>query len=132
MSSAAEIRQLAVALELDAIVVGAVTDYSPYYPPRMSMHVDWYAANPGFHPIPAGYGLPWGSPEEEDIPQSLVQAAEFELARKQLDTQTPDFIKPAEATEQAEQLVRPGKVGVLALQQTQATRLWKICKSDSN
>ena len=30
-------------------IVGAVTDYSPYYPPRMGLAVNWYAANPGFH-----------------------------------------------------------------------------------
>ena len=50
------------------MVVGAVTDYSPYYPPRMALHVEWYAANPNFHPIPPGYGLPWGTPEERRHP----------------------------------------------------------------
>ena len=63
---------------------------SPYYPPRMGLAVDWYAANPSFHPIPAGYGLPWGRAEEEFIPSTLVQEAEFALAREQLKTQTPE------------------------------------------
>src|SRR6185295_10678119 len=84
-----EIRRLALILKVDAVVIGAITDYSSYYPPRMGLAVDWYAANPGFHPIPAGYGLPWGSAEEEYIPQQLVQQAEFELAREQLKSQTP-------------------------------------------
>ncbi len=83
--------ELARLLGVDAVVVGAVTDYTPYYPPRLTLVVDWYSANPGFHPIPAGYGLPWGTPEEEFIPQKLVDAAEFELARAQLKTQTPPF-----------------------------------------
>ncbi len=61
-------RRLAQYLGVDAIVIGAVTDYSPYYPPRCALQVEWYAANPGFHPIPPGYGLPWGTPEEEQIP----------------------------------------------------------------
>jgi len=89
LTSYAEIRLVAQKLNLDAIVVGAVTDYSPYYPPRMALQVDWIAANECYHPIPVGYGLPWGTTDEEEIPQSLVDAAEFELAREQLKTQTP-------------------------------------------
>ena len=26
-----------------------VTDYTPYYPPRCTMQVEWYAANAGYH-----------------------------------------------------------------------------------
>ncbi|WP_153556214.1 hypothetical protein [Roseimaritima sediminicola] len=76
-------------LGVDAVVQGAVTDYDPYYPPRMGLTVHWYAANPSFHPIPVGYGLPWGTEAEEDIPSEVVLEAEFELARQQLATQTP-------------------------------------------
>ncbi|WP_417738158.1 hypothetical protein [Rosistilla oblonga] len=76
-------------LDVDAVVVGAVTDFTPYYPPRMAMTTHWYAANPGFHPIPPGYGLPWGTPEEKDIPRDVVLETEFELARAQLKTQSP-------------------------------------------
>jgi len=77
-------------LGVDAVVVGAVTDFDPYYPPRMTMAVNWYAANPYFHTIPPGYGLPWGTRGEESIPDALVFEAEFALARAQLATQTPD------------------------------------------
>jgi hypothetical protein len=84
-----ELRRLGRILKVDAVVVGSVTDFTPYYPPRMGLAVDWYAVNPGFHPIPPGYGLPWGLPEEEFIPSSLVREAEFALAREQLKTQTP-------------------------------------------
>lgn len=86
-----DFQELARLLRVDAVIVGSVTEYSPYYPPRMGLSVDWYAANPGFHPIPAGYGLPWGTAEEEFIPSSLVREAEFALAREQLKTQTPAF-----------------------------------------
>lgn len=85
----ADARRLAQLLHVDAIVIGAITDYSPYYPPRMGIQVEWYAANPGFHPIPPGYGLPWGTHEEQDIPHPLIFEAEFALARQQLKTQTP-------------------------------------------
>ena len=83
-------RRLAEVLEVDAVVVGAVTDYTPYYPPRCGLRVEWYARNPGFHEIPAGYGLPWGTPDEEFIPAPLVFEAELALAKAQLATQTPD------------------------------------------
>ncbi len=86
---------LARQLGVDVVIRGAVTEYSPYYPPRIGLAVDWFAANPSFHPIPPGYGLPWGTSDEEYIPDSLVLEAEFALAREQLKTQTPDV--PAEA-----------------------------------
>ncbi len=85
----AEARRLAQILKVDAVVIGAVTDYFPYYPPRMALQVEWYAANQGFHPIPPGYGLPWGTPEEKDIPGPLIFEAELALAKAQLKTQTP-------------------------------------------
>lgn len=92
-------RRLAEMLEVDAVVVGAITDFSPYYPPRCALQIEWYAANPGFHPIPPGYGLPWGTPEEKDIPASLVFETEFAMAKEQLKTATPvcavDSVDPA-------------------------------------
>lgn len=84
-----DFQQLAQVMGVDAIVVGSVTEFSPYYPPRMGLSVRWYAANPGFYPIPPGYGLPWGTAQEEFIPDSLVWEAEHALAREQLKTQTP-------------------------------------------
>jgi hypothetical protein len=86
----ADFQRLAQLMGVDAVLVGSITEYSPYYPPRVGLSVDWYAANPGFHPIPPGYGLPWGRAEEEFIPSNLVREAEFALAREQLATQTPD------------------------------------------
>jgi len=87
----ADFQRLARMMNVDAVLVGSITEYSPYYPPRIGLAVDWYAANPSFHPIPPGYGLPWGRAEEEFIPSSLVQEAEFALAREQLKTQTPEI-----------------------------------------
>lgn len=84
-----EFQALARHMGVEALVIGSVTDFDAYYPPRMAMTVHWYAANEGFHPIPPGYGLPWGTKQEEQIPARIAQEAEFELARSQLETQTP-------------------------------------------
>jgi hypothetical protein len=89
LESAADARRLAQILGVDAVVVGAVTDYSPYYPPRVGLRVEWYAAHPAFHPIPPGYGLPLGTPEECEIPESLLYEVELASARAELDAQTP-------------------------------------------
>ena len=97
LSSPAEARRLAQVLNVDAVVIGAITDYSPYYPPRCGLRVEWYAANPGYHEIPAGYGLPWGTPQEEYIPAPLVFEAEMALARAQLATQSPACDSPPSA-----------------------------------
>jgi hypothetical protein len=92
--SGPDFQRLARLMNVDAVVVGSVTDFTPYYPPRMGLAVDWYAANPSFHPIPPGYGLPWGTAEEEYIPSQLVREAEFALAREQLKTQSPEMPLP--------------------------------------
>ena len=82
-------RQIGEALDVDALVVGIITEYSPYYPPRLGLKVNWYTTNPYFHPIPPGYGLPWGTPAAEEIPDEVLFEAEMALAREQLKTQTP-------------------------------------------
>lgn len=38
--------KLAELLHVDAVVVGAVTDYSPYYPPRLGLQISWYSPRP--------------------------------------------------------------------------------------
>jgi hypothetical protein len=95
LANPGEARRLANILGVDAVVIGSVTDYTPYYPPRCGLRVEWYAANSGFHEIPPGYGLPWGTPEEEYIPAPLVFESEFALAKAQLATQTPACEKPS-------------------------------------
>ena len=43
MNSRDDALKLVEILHVDAIVVGAITDYSPYYPPRIGMQVSWYS-----------------------------------------------------------------------------------------
>lgn len=43
MNSRDDALKLAEILHVDAVVVGAVTDYSPYYPPRIGLQVSWYS-----------------------------------------------------------------------------------------
>ena len=89
IATAEDFQQFAQFLGVDAVLQGAVTDYTPYYPPRMTLKVNWYAANPGLHPIPVGYGLPWGTKEEKKIPEWIRLESERALAREQIATQTP-------------------------------------------
>ncbi|MEZ6133870.1 MAG: hypothetical protein R3C53_03060 [Pirellulaceae bacterium] len=91
LSSGEDFQQFAAALGVDVVLVGSVTDYDAYYPPRMSLKVSWYAANPGFHPILPGYGLPWGTSEEKKIPRWVHHESQRALATEQLKTQTPQF-----------------------------------------
>ena len=113
LANPVEVRKLAQALEVDAVVIGAVTDFSPYYPPRCSLQVEWYTANACFHPIPVGYGLPWGTPEEEYIPDTLVLETELGLAREQLKTQTPELA--ADATIPVHDGARPKAGNLMAM-----------------
>ncbi|MCL2349740.1 MAG: hypothetical protein FWC50_15925 [Planctomycetaceae bacterium] len=85
-----DIRKLAELLQVDAVVIGTINEYSGYQPPKFGLEVEVYAANPYFHPIPAGYGLPWGTPAEKEIPDKVILQAEQELAYSQLKTQTPN------------------------------------------
>ncbi len=38
--------KLAQLLGVDAIVIGAITDYNPYYPMRVGLQVSWFSAHP--------------------------------------------------------------------------------------
>lgn len=91
-------------LGVDAVVVGAVTDFTPYYPPRAGFTVHWYAANPSFYPIPPGYGLPWGTPAEPEIPSWVRVEAEHALAQAQLRSQTPQPVEPLSSEDIADGL----------------------------
>lgn len=41
-----DVMKLGQALGVDAVVVGAITDYNPYYPPRIGLQVSWYSPHP--------------------------------------------------------------------------------------
>lgn len=97
LQDGADFQALARYLDVDAVLIGSITDYTPYYPPRMSMAVRWYAANPGFHPILPGYGLPWGTKEEKDIPTWMHYEAQRALAAEQLKSQTPPMPDPMQS-----------------------------------
>ena len=92
--SPVDFQQFAKHLGVDAVLQGAITDYDAYYPPRITMKVNWYAANPGFHPIPIGYGLQWGTKKEKTITEWIRLESERGLAAEQRKTQTPDEVEP--------------------------------------
>ena len=86
-----DIRLLAQLLKVDAVVIGRIHEFGMNYPPLAKFETEWYSANPYLHPIPAGYGLAWGTEYEHYIPDKIVLQAEMELARAQIQTQTPKF-----------------------------------------
>ncbi len=86
-----DIRLLGQILKVDVVVIGKIHDFTNYYPPRAKFQVEWYAVNPYLHPIPIGYGLPWGTPQEADIPDKILLLSEMEIASAQIATQTPEF-----------------------------------------
>ena len=96
-----DIRRLAQLLKVDVVVIGKIHGFSMNYPPYAKFETEWYSVNPYLHPIPVGYGLPWGTEFERYIPDKIVLQAEMELARTQIQTQTPKFdpVKPAQEEE---------------------------------
>lgn len=86
-----DIRYLCQLLKADAIVIGKIHDFRGYYAPHVKFETEWYSVNPYLHPVPVGYGLPWGTEHEGFIPDKVVLMAEMELASAQMKTQTPDF-----------------------------------------
>lgn len=97
LNSGDDVRQLAQILEVDAVVIGAVTDYDPFYPPRYTLAVEWYAADPAMAEILAGYGLPLYGADAECIPERLRYEAEFAQARSEIEAaKQAGLISPAE------------------------------------
>ncbi len=94
LSTGADFQEFARYLGVDVVLVGSITDYDAYYPPRMTLAVRWYAANPGFHPVLPGYGLPWGTDQEEEIASWIQYEAQRALAAEQLKSQTPELADP--------------------------------------
>ncbi|MFN9911623.1 MAG: hypothetical protein ACK53L_03500, partial [Pirellulaceae bacterium] len=96
ISSPEDLQQFARYLGVDAVLHGSITDFQTYYPPRMTLKVNWYAANEGFHPVPPGYCLPWGTKAEKKIPEAIRLEAERALAREQLQSQIPQVAAPTD------------------------------------
>lgn len=106
LQTGADFQAFAQYLGVDVVMIGSVTDYQPYYPPRMSLKVSWYSANPAFHPILPGYGLPWGTKEEKKIPRWVHQEAQRALAAEQLKLQEP-VDEPIASSANSDQPIMP-------------------------
>ncbi|HUQ70848.1 MAG TPA: hypothetical protein VM165_15060 [Planctomycetaceae bacterium] len=61
--------KLAEILKVDAVVVGAVTDYSPYYPPRIGLQIAWYS--------PYDWAFVPGVPIEDNIREMVAPPSRF-------------------------------------------------------
>jgi hypothetical protein len=85
MSSPADALKLARILDADAVVVGAVTHYNPYYPPQMGVHIRWFSPRGWlFYP-----GIPTGEEDKgigyppEDCPPPEVRKPTQPVVRGQ-------------------------------------------------
>lgn len=79
----ADALKLAEILRADAVVVGAITEYDPYYPPKLGMQVQWYSPRAWkFYP-----GIP-------SIPPVLGSQGDNVLVRGQSDDEFDDLPRP--------------------------------------
>ena len=73
MNDPQDVLELTRILDVDAIAIGAITDYDPYYPPRVGLKVAWYSREQwSFHPgIPIGSDAPMFSSRTSETHQTL-------------------------------------------------------------
>lgn len=101
LNSGEDVRKLAQILDVDAVVIGAITDYDAFYPPRYTLTAEWYAADPMMGEIISGYGLPLGAADENQIPSRLFYEAQLARARNALQAGAaamPSATTPADMT----------------------------------
>jgi hypothetical protein len=101
MGSAEDAIRLARLLDADAVVVGAVTDYKPYYPPQLGLHIQWYSPREWmFVPLPGANG---NRPAEGNCPvpgEPCLPGANGNMtvraqSEDELETRGPGFAPPA-------------------------------------
>ncbi len=80
MANQLDALKLAEILHVDAVVVGAVTDYSPYYPPRLGMQVSWFS--------PREWTFAPGVPVHENAREWAMPRKKRSLWKSQYETET--------------------------------------------
>ncbi|MDZ4684976.1 MAG: hypothetical protein SH850_07770 [Planctomycetaceae bacterium] len=82
--------KLAEILKVDAVVVGAVTDYSPYYPPRIGLQIAWYS--------PYDWSFVPGVPIEDNIREMALPPSRFRWRKSKCPPNTetcpPQMLSP--------------------------------------
>ncbi len=87
MNNPEDVLRLSQLLNADAVVVGAVTDYSPYYPPRIGLQVSWYSPKPWtFYP-----GIP-----TDEFARKMAKPKRFTLHKPKHDEEA--FCPPGTTT----------------------------------
>jgi hypothetical protein len=91
LDNPADIPKLAEMLNVDCVVVGAVTEYTPYYPPRIGLQVSWYATeNFRFAPgIPIDPGL--RDAEDDQLREERKSSRFFFRAQSPDDASVPVY-----------------------------------------
>ncbi len=84
MNNPADVLRLARILNVDAVAVGAVTDWDPYDPPRLGLQVSWYAPDQwAFYPGIATDPEARGAWERAELEQARLEMEQKELANRQ-------------------------------------------------
>lgn len=79
--------KLAELLGVDAVVVGSITDYDPYYPPRIGLQVQWYSPYEwNFHP---------GVPTEPSARHTVRQQQRYRDQQRRRDAHLREVQSPA-------------------------------------
>lgn len=97
LSGAGEAQQLARILGADCVVVGAVSDFTPYYPPRLAMQIEWYAADPdSVFETPTGGQVRTASPTAGSLDDEGNTATTLAQAQTEIEPPLPGLDSKAE------------------------------------
>ena len=88
-----DVHELAKLLDADAVVIGAVSDYKPYYPPRIVLQVAWYSPRPWLLPpcleTSPGPECPAGGGESPHFLPEMQTPRGYSLLRGQSPDELP-------------------------------------------
>lgn len=145
LDSSEDLEKLIEILDVDAIVFGAVTEYSPYYPPRIGLQVSWYARPEftAYEAIPLDRELRHN--EHEMIKQQWKQGREANKMQKKTwrnwvnwqDAQACEIPAPQIRGQSPDVESTPGEAiefgaGIVELPQTPAGKLLMDYSGDSS
>lgn len=87
-----DVIKLAEYLNVDAVVIGAVTNYEPYYPPQIGMQVSWYS--------------PYRWEFFPGVPNDIYARRQLKYGHREFDCENPEHIGEESGVERFKRLFR--------------------------